>query len=97
MDVNPKTNGHLLILPKKHFTDFEEMDAETLSHMHEVAKKMKKVLYDSINPDGLTFAVNYGLPQAVKHYHLHILPAYKNKQEIKDVDEVYNQIKNSIK
>ena len=96
MDVNPKANGHILILPKNHYTDFTEMDNVTLSHINDVAKKMKEYLYEALNPDGLTLVVNYGLPQVVKHYHLHIVPAYKNKQVIKDVNEVFEQIKKVI-
>lgn len=92
MDVNPKGNGHTLILPKKHYTDFMEMDNETLGHINDVAKKMKELLYKALKPDGLVLVVNYGLPQAVKHYHLHLLPVYKRSQEIMSVDEIYQKI-----
>ena len=92
MDVNPNANGHILILPKKHITDFEEMDTETLSHIHEVAKKIKKMQYDALNPDGLVMIVNYGIAQQIKHYHLHLIPAYKNKQQIVSVDDTYSKI-----
>lgn len=92
MDVNPNANGHILILPKKHITDFEEMDTETLSHIHEVAKKIKKMQYDALNPDGLVMVVNYGIAQQIKHYHLHLIPAYKNKQQIVSVDDTYAKI-----
>lgn len=92
MDVNPNANGHVLVLPKKHITDFEEMDGETLAHIHGVAKDMKKLLYIALNPDGLVLVNNYGITQVIKHYHLHIIPAYKEKQPLRDVEEVYNQI-----
>lgn len=92
MDVNPNANGHILILPKKHITDFEEMDTETLSHIHEVAKEIKKLQYDALNPDGLVMVVNYGIAQQIKHYHLHLIPAYKSKQQIVSVDDTYAKI-----
>lgn len=92
MDINPNANGHILILPKKHITDFTEMDNETISHIHDIAKLMKEKLYKGLNPDGLVLVNNYGLPQAIKHYHLHLIPAYKVKQDIKPVEEIYNQI-----
>src|SRR5574344_2792845 len=72
MDVNPTSNGHTLIIPKKHIVDFEEMDNETLSYINDTAKKVKKILYKALNPDGLVLLVNYGLPQEIKHYHLHL-------------------------
>lgn len=92
MDVNPNANGHILILPKKHITDFEEMDTETLSHIHEVAKEIKKMQYDALNPDGLVMVVNYGIAQQIKHYHLHLIPVYKNKQQIVSVDDTYSKL-----
>lgn len=92
MDVNPNANGHILILPKKHITDFEEMDTETLSHIHEVAKEIKKMQYDALTPDGLVMVVNYGIAQQIKHYHLHLIPVYKNKQQLVSVDDTYSKI-----
>lgn len=92
MDINPNSNGHVLIIPKKHITDFEEMDNETLGHINDVAKMMKKKIYDTLNPDGLLLHVNYGLAQVVKHYHLHLIPIYKEKQDIREVDEVYSKL-----
>lgn len=92
MDANPGSNGHILILPKKHFEDFLEMDKETLGHMHDVAKRVKEMQYNSLSPDGLVLLVNYGVTQKVKHYHLHLIPVYNEKQELLNVDEVYNKI-----
>lgn len=92
MDINPNSNGHCLVLPKKHYTDFTEMDNEMLGHINDAAKLVKEKLYSALNPDGLSLHVNYGLYQVVKHYHLHLIPAYKEKEEIKNVDEIYNTI-----
>ena len=93
MDINPDRNGHLLIIPKKHYTDFEEMDNELLSIINATAKEMKKVLYKALSPDGLVLVVNYGINQMVKHYHLHLIPNHKVKQKIEDIDIIYNKIK----
>ena len=92
MDVNPNANGHVLVLPKKHITDFEELDGETIAHIHGVAKDMKKLLYKALNPDGLVLVNNYGITQVIKHYHLHIIPSY-NKKSNMNVSDVFNMIK----
>lgn len=92
MDVNPNANGHTLVIPKKHITDFEELDDATLVHIHNVAKDIKKLLYKALNPDGIVLVNNYGITQVIKHYHLHIIPAYKEKQPLKDVEEVFTKI-----
>lgn len=92
MDINPNSNGHVLVIPKKHITDFEDMDNETLGHINDVSKMMKRNLYEALNPDGLLLHVNYGLAQVVKHYHLHLIPIYKDRQEIVDVEETFTKI-----
>lgn len=94
LDINPDVNGHLLIIPKKHFLDLDEIDNNTLIHIMETAKKMKKLLQDKLNIDGLTLIQNNGSIQEVKHYHLHLKPYYKNKQEIIKVENIYKNLIN---
>lgn len=94
MDVNPDDNGHMLIVPKKHITDFTELDDETAKHINNIVKELKIKIYDKLNPDGIRFINNYGIYQFVKHYHLHMIPCYKEKQPIVDVDITYNKLMN---
>ena len=93
MDTDPSQNGHMLVIPKKHYTDFTELDNNILMHINDVTKKMTELIYNKLNADGVRLVNNYGLYQVVKHYHLHIIPAYKNKQELINIDEVYNKLK----
>ena len=93
MDTDPSQNGHMLVIPKKHYVDFTELDDEILIYINKIAKKMKDLIYEKLNADGVRLVNNYGLYQVVKHYHLHIIPAYKNKQALIDIDEVYNKLK----
>lgn len=89
LDINPDSNGHLLIIPKKHTLDLDTIDMDTLNHILIVAKKLKKVLEEKLNIDGLTLIQNSGDVQEVKHYHLHLKPFYNKKQEKMDIKEVY--------
>jgi len=93
MDLNPNTNGHMLVVPKKHITDFTEMDNDTVTAINDATKKMHKLIMNKLNPDGIKLVVNYGELQVVKHYHLHLIPFYKEKQSIKNVEEIYNILK----
>lgn len=88
LDINPDSNGHTLIIPKKHFKDLVEIDNETLLHIMDVARKIKKLLEEKLNIDGLTLIQNNGDVQEVKHYHLHLKPYYNDKNDMK-VEEVY--------
>ena len=90
LDINPDSNGHMLIIPKKHILDLDDMDSDTLNHIMETANKMKKLLEEKLNIDGLTLIQNNGEVQDVKHYHLHLKPYYKNKQTKKDPKDIYD-------
>lgn len=92
MDVNPNSNGHMLIIPKKHFTDYTEIDNETLLHINGISKKMKDLIYDRLKANGIKIVVNYGICQEIKHYHMHLIPAYNKKQNIIDIEETYKKL-----
>lgn len=92
LDINPVSNGHTLIVPKKHYTDFLELDSDTFNHVINVAKKIHKSLEEKLNCDGITYLHNYGIAQDVKHYHLHLIPKYKNEVKV-DVKEIFAKLK----
>ncbi len=77
MDINPLCDGHVLIIPKKHYEDIYEVDNDTLAHMYDVARMLNKKIMAKLNEPGSTFSINYGDKQEVKHLHLHILPNFK--------------------
>lgn len=93
LDVNPDSNGHTLLIPKKHITDINDMDSTTFSKMLEASKLMKKELESKLNINGLTLVQNNGDIQEVKHFHLHLKPFYKNKMGLLKVEDVYNMLK----
>ena len=83
----------MLIIPKKHYTDFTELDDEIVLHINKIVNKMKDLIYEKLNADGIRIVNNYGLYQVVKHYHLHIIPAYKEKQDLINLDEIFEKLK----
>ena len=90
LDIHPDSNGHTLIIPKKHFTDIMDMDNKTLTHIFEVAREIKTTLEEKLHCDGITFIQNNGDVQEVKHYHLHIKPYYNNKMGLLPIEEIYS-------
>jgi len=95
MDINPESDGHVLIVPKAHIADIMDADKETIAHMFEVSKRIKEDLYRALSPDGLTFMFNYGLRLEVPHLHLHLIPVYKSR-ELHNIEAVYEKIKKQI-
>lgn len=92
LDINPDSNGHTLIIPKKHYLDLTEIDNDTLIHIMDVARNLKKVLEDKLNIDGLTLIQNNGTVQDIKHFHLHLKPYYNEKKSIISVEEIYKKL-----
>ena len=88
LDLNPVSNGHSLVIPKKHCDDVFEIDDKTFSHMWKVARDMEKLFEKKLHSNGATFEINYGIIQEVKHLHLHIIPRYKY-EDMADVEEIY--------
>lgn len=102
LDINPDSDGHTLIIPKKHFTDLDDIDLDTLTHINKTSKKIKKMLEEKLNCIGVSLLQNNGSVQEVKHYHLHLKPYYKDKKSIemikhdefiKDPKEIYELLK----
>lgn len=102
MDVNPATNGHMLVIPKEHYQDLFDIDSKIITHSLDVIKnKLYPLIKDKLNCDGLTISQNNGFGQEVKHYHIHIIPRYENdndthtynKDIMKPVDSIYSILK----
>lgn len=93
MDVNPKVDGHALVIPKEHVTDFMEISDELLNHVYKVAREVSKMLMDKLKATALTLGVNYGDSQVVKHFHMHLLPNYEVSTAGNSVEEIYKILK----
>ena len=91
LDINPSSNGHSLVIPKKHFVDINDIDSEYLNHIFTVVKELLPILESKLGYDGISLCQNNGFVQDVKHFHLHLIPKYKNKKNL-SVEEVYKII-----
>lgn len=81
LDANPKTNGHTLIVPKRHFVNMLDMPAslgnELLDVMKRVADKRLKEGATGFNVVANNFSV---AGQVVMHAHVHVIPRYKRDE-----------------
>ncbi|MBR6136929.1 MAG: HIT family protein [Bacilli bacterium] len=102
MNINPATNGHLLVIPKEHMTDIKDTKEEVIMHSLKVIKEVIfPLLKERLNCEGLTIAQNNELGQEIKHYHIHLIPRYPNdnadfqynKDQISDLDKIFNKLK----
>ena len=102
LDINPNTNGHMLIVPKKHVVTVNDITSDLAGHIIEVEKKMYSLIKEKLNCEGLTVAQNNDLGQEVKHYHVHLIPRYSNdnwkmnfnQEDLKDAKDIYDILTN---
>lgn len=88
LDIDPDSNGHTLIIPKKHFTDIKDIDELYLSEIFKASRIIINKLEEKLNCDGITLLQNNGTVQEVKHFHLHVKPYYNEVNNIKvDIDK----------
>ena len=80
LDLGPATKGHALVLPKNHYADLFEIPEDVLADVAMVAKKVAGTMKEKLSCDGLNLVQNNGeaAGQTVMHFHLHIIPRYKD-------------------
>lgn len=102
MNINPATNGHLLVIPKEHMQDINDIKEEIILHSFNIIRnKIYPMLKEKLNCEGLTLAQNNELGQEIKHYHIHLIPRYPNDEAdfkyndslLKNLDEIYSALK----
>lgn len=95
MDINPTVDGHALIIPKKHYTDYVELEPNIITHIWEIAQKIGPSIMEKMQASSLSLLVNFGDDQQVKHFHMHLLPNFGTMEEkaTKKVEEVFSILK----
>ena len=78
LDIDPISEGHTLIVPKKHCLDTEELDKETQLEVMNTVVLLSKAIKKLYKPDGISVMQNGGYFNDVNHYHMHVFPRYKN-------------------
>ena len=58
----PVTEGHVLLIPKKHIENIYEFSEEDAAHLFAVAPKIANALKDEFNPAGMNLLQNNGAP-----------------------------------
>lgn len=83
-DRYPVTQGHCLVIPKRHFDDYFDITEEERNAVHELLLRMKKLLCDR-DPSitGFNVGVNSGRSagQSIFHVHIHLIPRRDHDME----------------
>ncbi|AKB27441.1 purine nucleoside phosphoramidase [Methanosarcina siciliae C2J] len=79
LDVYPASEGHTLVAPKKHFSNFTDMKAEDVALLFEAARKVTAAVEKAFSAEGSNIGINNGevAGQEVPHVHVHVIPRKK--------------------
>ncbi|HIH95592.1 TPA: HIT family protein [Methanosarcina acetivorans] len=79
LDIYPASEGHTLIAPKKHLSNFTDMNAEDVALLFEAARKVTAAVEKAFSAEGSNIGINNGevAGQEVPHVHVHVIPRKK--------------------
>ncbi len=79
LDHDPFTEGHVLLVPKKHFRYVDEFDEYTADSIMKASMLITKALKNLFQPDGITICQNGGVFDELTHFHMHVVPRYEGQ------------------
>ncbi len=78
MNKFPYNTGHLLIFPKRHVKDLEELRRDEAELLFTTLQKTIKLLKKVLNPEGFNIGINIGkvASASIEHLHIHVVPRF---------------------
>ena len=75
-DKYPVTEGHLLIIPNRHFSDYFSATLDETTALWGMVDEAKELLEKLFKQDGYNVGINVGAAagQTVMHCHIHLIP-----------------------
>lgn len=82
-DRHPVSEGHMLIVPRRHFADYFECTPAEREALWAMVADAKAHLDEAHSPDGYNVGINVGRAagQSVMHLHIHLIPRYAGDVE----------------
>jgi diadenosine tetraphosphate (Ap4A) HIT family hydrolase len=76
LDAYPVTEGHALVVPRRHVASIFELPPDELAALWTQVANVRKLLAKKYNPDAFNIGVNDGpaAGQTVPHAHIHVIP-----------------------
>ena len=76
MDIAPVGDGHLLVIPKRHYENLLDADEASMLAVMSVSRRLAHALKRALSPDGIGVHQLNGAAagQTVFHYHMHLIP-----------------------
>ena len=80
LDINPRSPGHTMVLPKVHAETILDLPSEKIDGLFKAVKNITDILNKALKPDGFTIGINHGKVsgQTIDHLHIHVMPRWHN-------------------
>ena len=77
-DAFPVTEGHLLLVPRRHVPTWFDATAEEKAALTAAIDRGRELIASRHRPDGFNIGINVGKAagQTVFHLHVHLIPRY---------------------
>jgi ATP adenylyltransferase len=75
----PYTSGHLMIAPRRHVANLEDLTTNEAAELHDATCRAIRLLRDEMNPQGFNVGINLGTAAGAGvpgHLHQHIVPRW---------------------
>ena len=73
LDIKPVSDGHLIIIPKKHVVWMQDEDDDTIANIFILTKKLMRAIKNGLPCDYLQMSV---VGTEVPHFHIHLIPRH---------------------
>src|SRR5690606_19755159 len=82
-DKFPVNKGHILIITKRHVSNYFDTTLEEKKAIQNLLDICKELLDKEFSPDGFNIGINCGeaAGQSIFHLHVHLIPRYKGDIE----------------
>ena len=79
LDIFPKSYGHIVVVPKKHYYNFLDMPDDDICNFFKELKKISILIKEKLKIDGFNLVQNNfpAAGQVIPHLHFHIIPRMK--------------------
>ena len=83
LDAYPVSDGHALVIPKRHVASWFDATLDEQSDMLALLAQGKSKAQSEHAPDGYNIGINDGAAagQTVPHLHLHLIPRYRGDSD----------------
>lgn len=83
LDQYPVSDGHTLVIPYRHFSNYFDMTSDEKSAIWELVDEVKHQIRQEHSPDGYNIGINVGRAagQTIAHMHVHVIPRFQGDME----------------